>query len=273
MLFAERKGCLTANCNDSKSNMSSLINEAKAFIEQKKYNKAATILQMGISLYPENPLMYYYSGIVKSLEKNIFHSIKKSIDKKVNASLAENMSKNDKEAIEYFNKGIDYAKDNEKLLLSFYNRLGNIYNKVEEFDKSDEAFNKALKIDPNNPLILNNYSWALTERIQNLELAEQMIKLCNEKEPDNYNYQDTYAWNLYKQGRYVEADNWLNKSITNGGKKDSNVWEHKGDISYKLGKKEEALMHWRNAKIMSKSNGGEVSEFLNQKIKKKRLIE
>jgi tetratricopeptide (TPR) repeat protein len=99
-----------------------------------------------------------------------------------------------------------------------------------------------------------------------------MIKLCNEIEPNNYIFLDTHSWVLYKQGRFKEADNLNDKAIKYGGDGQAIVWEHKGDIWYKLGQKDKALLHWKNAKTLSKS-GGEVSPNLNQKIKKEMLIE
>ena len=130
-------------------------------------------------------------------------------------------------------------------MVRFYEELGNLFFKVNDFSKSEQAYNNGLDINPNDVSILNSYSRSLAKKVQRLDEAKQMIKLCNELEPNKGIYQDTYAWVLYKQGKYNEANDWLNRSVTNGGNKHAIVWEHKGDISYKLGDKDQALMHWQ----------------------------
>jgi predicted negative regulator of RcsB-dependent stress response len=46
------------------------------------------------------------------------------------------------------------------------------------------------------------------------------------------------------------------------------VLEHKGDILYKLDRKEEAISYWNRAK-----EAGQASDFIDKKIKNKKLYE
>ena len=56
----------------------------------------------------------------------------------------------------------------------------------------------------------------LSLRKFNLEKAQKMSYKCNELEPNNGTYQDTYAWILYQLGDYREAKKWLEKALNNG---------------------------------------------------------
>jgi tetratricopeptide (TPR) repeat protein len=246
---------------------------SKNYIENKEYKLAIKFLENGIVLYPNDALLYYYLGFAKSRNESLFSSLNKTINKSVNVSLSNKISKNNQDAIDYFIEGLSLVLNDKELELKFYNELGNLYYKVQDFRKSAEVFVKALKIQPQNAPLLNSYSRSLAFSTQQLNEAQKMSELCNHIEPNNSKYQDTYAWVLYKKGNFNEANSWLDKSFENGGKSDPIIWEHKGDVSYKLGDKSKALDYWKTAKSLSKENGGQVSNFLNQKIKKKILLE
>ena len=91
---------------------------------------------------------------------------------------------------------------------------------------------------------------------------------CNELEPDNGTYQDTYAWILYELKEYELAKEWLLKALLNGSDKSAVVVEHYGDILYKLGEIDEAIHQWKKAKEL-----GGASDFLNQKIEEGKLYD
>jgi tetratricopeptide (TPR) repeat protein len=95
-----------------------------------------------------------------------------------------------------------------------------------------------------------------------------MSKKSNDLSPNNSNLQDTYAWVLYKMGKYESAKKWLEQSMQNGGNKSATVIEHYGDALYKLNEKDKAFEFWIKAKETGKG-----SEFLERKIKEKQLIE
>lgn len=193
-----------------------------------------------MELFPNQPLPYFFNGITNSTLKNYTKSI------------------------ESLNDGLEFVYNNNPLLLSFYSTLGDSYNAIKEYAKSDKAYDDALKIDPDNASILNNYAYFLSLRKEKLEKAEKFSRRSNELEPNNRSYLDTYGWILYQQGKYKEAEVWLAKAVKIGSK--SAIAEHYGDVLYKLGKKEEALKYWQDAK---EAGGG--SEELNKKILDKKL--
>ncbi len=178
--------------------------------------------------------------------------------------------KNYSEAIEYLTIGKDYVLDNPSLLAQFYANLGDAYNGIKKYEESDNAYEEALKIEPKNIYVLNNYSYYLSLRKEKLERAEELSALCNELEPDQANYQDTYAWILYQQGKYVQAKDWLEKALQNGGSNNSVILEHLGDVYSQLNNMLKALEYWNKAK---EADNGETTEFLDRKIADKKLYE
>lgn len=171
-------------------------------------------------------------------------------------------------ALEYLNIGKDLVFNNDELLTQFYSTLGEAYYRLNRFSESDNAFENALRKNPNDATILNNYSYYLSERGEKLEKAAEMSAKSNNLQSGQPSFLDTYGWILYKQAKYAEAKEWLKKAIDSGGNSNSTILEHYGDALYKLDEKENALMYWKKAE----ENGGK-SEFLKKKIADKKLYE
>jgi tetratricopeptide (TPR) repeat protein len=129
-----------------------------------------------------------------------------------------------------------------------------LYRK-KEYGKSFEAFKEALKMNPNDAMILNNYAYYLAEQGQELKEAERMAKIVIEKEKGNTTYLDTYAWVLYKRGKYREAKKIMEEIIRKDEKEDAEWLEHLGYIMKALKDCDKAIEYWQAAyKIDSKKS-------------------
>lgn len=164
--------------------------------------------------------------------------------------------------------GVEIVTDNPTLKADMYSILADTYNKLGKMKDSDNAMEQVLKIDKSNKIILNNYSYYLSQRGDSLDKAERMSLICVELEPKNATYLDTYAWVLYKQNKFEKALEAIEKAYKNGGSDDAVVVEHYGDIVFKLGQTDRANELWNEAGKLGKG-----SEFLNKKIIQKTLVE
>jgi tetratricopeptide (TPR) repeat protein len=173
-----------------------------------------------ISMFPNNATFYLFNGIAKFQKKQY------------------------DEAVKIFLSGSKLVVDDEQQLFEFYSRLGDTYNELKNYDESDKYYEKALAIEPKSSFVLNNYSYYLSVRGEKLDKAETMSKLSNEITPNEASFQDTYAWILYKEGKYKDAKEWLEKAMTNGGDKNGTILEHYGDVLFKLGQPDKALEFW-----------------------------
>lgn len=172
------------------------------------------------------------------------------------------------EAIKSFEFGRNMLISNDETALNIWIYLGETYNKLKNYQKSDEAFDKALRLNSKNTYVLNNYSYYLALRNEKIDQALEMGKRLNDLAPYNASYQDTYAWVLFRAGKFDEAKKWLEKSISNGGDANPTIIEHYGDVLWKLGDVDQALLQWQKA-----LDGGGFNEKLEQKIKTKNWIE
>ena len=212
--------------------------------EQSDFDGMLKTSEEALTYFSTDPLFYYFNGVASKWFKNYY------------------------KAINSLNMGVEFVLDNNMLLLEFYSSLADSYHATNEHELSDEYYEKSLKIDSNNVLILNNYSYYLSIRRKNLEKAKKMSKKCNELEKDNGTYQDTYAWILYELADYEQAKVWIQKSLSNGSDSSAVVVEHYGDILYQLGNIKDAIIEWKKAKIL-----GQASKFLDKKIEDEKLYE
>ena len=213
-------------------------------VEESNYDSLIVYSEKAILYYPTEPLYYYFYGVSNSFFKNHIEA-KNSLE-----------------------SGIEYVFDNDALYNEFQTSLADTYNSLSLYQKSDSLYEQALLRNPDNAIVLNNYSYYLSLRKYNLREAEQMSKRCNELEPNNGTYQDTYAWVLYWLEDYENARVWLEKALKNGGDKSAVIIEHYGDVLFKLGFKKEAVNQWIKAK-----STGIGSELLDKKIENEKLFE
>ena len=208
-----------------------ILSETNDLDELLNYGKRA------VNLFPNQPSVYLMYGLGLSQKKNY------------------------EEAITYFKLGADLAIDNKALKGQFYSSIGDAYHELKQASESDTYFDKALELDPNNVFVLNNYSYYLSLRKENLEKAKTMSAKSNNLAPNQASFQDTYAWILYQLGEYEAANEWIDKAMKSEANVSGVLLEHKGDILLKLNQPKEALEFWKKA-----LDAGGASEELKNKI-------
>lgn len=199
--------------------------------------------QKAMELFPNQPQFYFYNAIATERLKNY------------------------SKAISSLQLGKELVVDNDPLLTRFYSSLGDIYHQTGEHNKSDESYEKALKLDPNNTYVLNNYAYYLSVRKSNLDKAESMAAKANETEPGNASFEDTYAWVLYQKSNYSAALIWIEKAMSRGVVS-AELYEHHGDILFRLNRTDEAVEKWKAA--LKAGGSGAV---LEQKISQRKIAE
>jgi tetratricopeptide (TPR) repeat protein len=132
-------------------------------------------------------------------------------------------------------------------------QLAIVYEGMKKLDESDSLYEEALRIQPENHLILNNYGYSLAERNIQLDRALEMAKKAVEAQPENASYLDTIGWIYFRLGKYREAESFVKKAVARGDVS-AVVYEHLGDIYYKLNDTEHAIEQWNAALKLDASN-------------------
>ncbi|WP_028667147.1 tetratricopeptide repeat protein [Runella zeae] len=178
------------------------------------------------------------------------------------------VKRNYQKAVDALEEAQKLTSDNKELQNAIFAQLGDAYHGIGEHEKSDASYEAALKIEPNNDHVLNNYSYFLSLRKDKLERAKEMAASVVARHPDNATYLDTYAWVLYVMKDYKNARLNLEKAIASGKSVSGAIIEHYGDVLYQLGEREKAVEQWKKAKSM-----GENTPQIDKKIATGQLVE
>lgn len=208
------------------------------YIELEKYSSLAVIL------FPEQGLTWFFNG-VSYFETKEYEG-----------------------AIMPLEMALDLLYDNKEMKIQCMFILAEAYHYTERFEKSDDMFIDLFLLDPNNYIAINNYAYYSALRKANLQDAEERMLPLIEKFPDQSGFLDTYAYILFRQGKYEAASQFIKQALENGGDKDGLIVEHYGDILYFLGKAENAVIQWQKAKEL-----GETSDLIDKKIDDKKYYE
>lgn len=213
-------------------------------IQLKQFLSLLNHADRAIELFPSMPYLYLFKGVA-----------------------AYNL-KDYETAVKTFKTGSSLVVDDPRLKIDFYTYAADAYQELGDFSNSSKYYEKVLRDDPDNVYVLNNYSYFLSLRKENLDKAAQMALKATSLDPGNASYEDTYAWVLYMSSNFEEAKIWLEKAINGKGAMSDVILEHYGDVLYKLGQKEKAIEYWKKA-----AEQGKGTEFLQQKIENGVLYE
>jgi tetratricopeptide (TPR) repeat protein len=212
-------------------------------IKLEQWDKVIRHAEDALEIYPNQGMIHYFNGVAH-LRKRHYPEASQSLEQAKRLSTS-----------------------NPALLGEINSQLGEAYNATRAYSKSDKAYDEALSFNPNNATVLNNYSYYLALRKENLEKAEKMSATLIKNQPENPTFLDTYAWVLYTREKYKEARKIMERAITTG-KATATHFEHYGDILYKLGDIDGAVRQWEKARGLNAN-----SETLNKKIANRKIYE
>ena len=164
-----------------------------------------------LSYHPMQPVFYWYAGVSSAVMKN------------------------NEEAITYLERGRKYSTDKVQTA-NFDAFLGDLYHEQGDEEKAFDAYERTLRNDPDNVLVLNNYAYYLAVKNQDLDKALEMSTKAITAEPDNPTYLDTHAWVLYMKGDYKNAEKHMKKAMKLLQEPDETYTKHYKAIIEKLGK-------------------------------------
>ncbi len=211
-------------------------------LDLQEYKSAIQHSDKALEYFPNQGVLYYFAGTAQMLVKDY------------------------KEAIELFKMGRTYTSSNKQLSSVMNGQLGDAYNSIGDHKNSDLAYDEALKLNPENDHVLNNYSYFLSLRKERLDIAESMSSKLITIREGSPTYLDTHGWVLYIRKKYKEARVFLEKAakIENN----ATIIEHYGDVLFQLGEVSEAIIQWEKARDLTDDK-----ENLNKKIADKQLYE
>ena len=178
-----------------------------------------------LEYYPTQPVFYWFAGVGSALAKQ------------------------DETAIDYFEKGRRFVTD-KKLLADFDSYLGDLYHATGDIEKAFQAYDRVLRFNPDDALVLNNYAYYLALRKERLDEAKEMALHAVGLDPNNAVYLDTYAWVLYQQGDYTAAEAQMEKAVRLLKQPDKTYYLHYAEILSKTHQERKAEEYRNKAEAL-----------------------
>ena len=199
--------------------------------EKKQFDDILQISDSALIYFPGQGLFYLFKGMA-AIEK-----------------------KNYPVATAALNKGLSIPGQNADIIKQFYLSLAEALFRSGNTAEAFRNYDQMLVLEPDNVLVLNNYSYYLSLEDKNLDKAVEMITRCIQKEPENPTYLDTYAWVLFKRKEYAKALEPMEKAIRLSPDPSGEVLEHYGDILYMNNRVQDARKAWNQAKGKPEASG------------------
>lgn len=214
-------------------------------VEKQDFNDLANYGEKAVSFFPANPFFkLLYAAALQQLKQEVVAiSVLLEAEKLVD-------------------------KNNIPMLVQILSSLGDNYYAVGQSKPAFEAYERALKLDANSIVVLNNYAYYLSLEKKDLDKAERMSQKCIELEPSNSTYLDTHAWVLFQRGRFFEAKFIIERAMDYNGSQSAVIVEHYGDILYFNNDLDGAILQWKKALELNSD-----SKTIMKKIEKKQYFE
>ncbi|HWU17130.1 MAG TPA: tetratricopeptide repeat protein [Devosia sp.] len=128
----------------------------------------------------------------------------------------------------------------------FYYVRGIAYERAKQWPKAEADFLEALKLNPDQPQVLNYLGYSWIDQDMNLEPALEMIEKAVKAVPQDGYIVDSLGWAFYKLGRMDEAVATLEQAVLLRPN-DAEINDHLGDAYWKAGRRLEAKFQWNVA--------------------------
>jgi tetratricopeptide (TPR) repeat protein len=137
------------------------------------------------------------------------------------------------------------------------------YEEMGQGDKTEADLQAALKLDPDEPELLNFQGYYWIDRGEHLHDALAMVQRAVDAEPQSGEMMDSLGWGYYRLGDFKAAVERLEDAVTLDPAVPE-VNDHLGDAYWRVGRKTEAQFQWR--RVLSLAPNAALSQRVAAKL-------
>jgi tetratricopeptide (TPR) repeat protein len=193
-----------------------------------QYDKAITAYEKSLQIYNEwdskSWWVFNYTNLGTAYHKTGQYRKEKKLYKKAEQDFPNDptliyrqaiLSLSEADTIEanrYIEKYISISKENLASEADIATGIAMIYSEAGVLNKVEKYYRQALSLEPENLLRINNLAYFLIDKDRNINEGLELVDKALELNPDNYGSLHGKGWGLYKQGKYQEAKDVLQRS-------------------------------------------------------------
>ena len=150
------------------------------------------------------------------------------------------------EAVVAYDRAIAQLGEPRQTHWVVYYTRGIAHERTGNMDQAEADMRLALKLNPDQPQVLNYLGYSFVDAGRNLDEALTMIQKAVTAMPDDGYIVDSLAWALYRLGRTAEAVAPMEHAVELEAV-DPILNDHLGDVYWAVGRKLEAEFQWHRA--------------------------
>jgi Flp pilus assembly protein TadD len=151
------------------------------------------------------------------------------------------------EAADAFTVGVKAITDEANADWRIFYFRGVAFERTKRWPEAEADFKRALKLNPNQPQVLNYLGYSWVDMGINLDQALNMIRTAVDLRPNDGYIVDSLGWAYYRLGRYEEAVEQMERAVELRPE-DSVINDHLGDAYWRVNRKREATFQWAHAR-------------------------
>jgi tetratricopeptide (TPR) repeat protein len=151
------------------------------------------------------------------------------------------------EAAESYSRALQVSTKPDKANWPLYYFRGISHERARLWPQAEADLKTALRLLPEQPLVLNYLGYSWVDQGINLDEAFGMLRRAVELRPTDGYIVDSLGWANYKLGRHEDAVRDLERAI-DLKPSDPVINDHLGDAYWRVGRKLEARFQWNHAR-------------------------
>lgn len=151
-----------------------------------------------------------------------------------------------KGAITAYNQAVTQATASKTLDWSLLFLRAVAYHESGDWPRAKADLQQALKLAPDEPLLLNFLGYSMVERKENLSEAEALLRKAADLDPQDAAIRDSLGWVRVEQGDLAGGTALLERAAEQTPE-DPEVNYHLGEAYWRAGRKSEAVDQWNVA--------------------------
>jgi len=138
-------------------------------------------------------------------------------------------------------------------LWTLYLLRASALEQADRWAESKQSLEAGLKLQPEQPLLLNFMGYAKLERGEDMDGAEAMIRKASQLAPDDASIIDSLGWAEFKRGKLADAIETL-QAAAEKDPDQAEIQEHLGDALFTSGRRYEARFAWSAALLTAEDD-------------------
>jgi len=146
----------------------------------------------------------------------------------------------------FYSRAIEIVKSPQRRHWTLYYARGVSRERLKKWALAEADLTLALKLHPEQPLILNYLGYSWVDQGQNLKQAMDLIRKAVKLKPADGYFVDSLGWAHYRLGNYKKAAKHLERAVELRSD-DPVINDHLGDAYWRVGRFLEAKYQWSQA--------------------------